>query len=78
MSEHTPARQGVRAASTVDEFCVDHRISRSKLYQLWNEGVGPRVIKLGHKMLITQEAAADWRAAREAATVQPSPKQTAA
>jgi integrase len=29
--EHSPARQGSRYASTIAEFCDDHRISRSML-----------------------------------------------
>jgi hypothetical protein len=56
-----------RAAYTVDEFCVAHRISRRKFYDLIEEGIGPRVMRIGTKVLITIEAAAAWRAEREAA-----------
>jgi hypothetical protein len=56
-----------RAAQTVAEFCEDNRISRALLYQLWNEGKGPRFIRLGpQKIVITAEASAAWRAEREA------------
>jgi hypothetical protein len=55
------------AAYTIAEFCTAHRISRSKLYQLWAAGAGPRMMKVGRKVLITNEAAAEWRRAREAA-----------
>jgi hypothetical protein len=57
-----------RAAYTVNEFCDAHRISRSKLYELWSAGIGPRFIQVGTKKIITNEAAADWRRAGEAAS----------
>jgi hypothetical protein len=53
---------------TVAEFCSAHKISRSKLYQLWRSGVGPRSIKIGSKHLITAEAACEWRRQLEVAT----------
>jgi len=49
------------AAYTIAEFCDSHRISRSKLYELWDVGKGPRVMCVGTKKLISMEAAADWR-----------------
>jgi hypothetical protein len=82
MSLHSPGRQtgrrikasgveGVgpqdRAAFTIAEFCEAHRISRSKLYQLWAAGIGPRFMKVGVKVLISIEAAADWRRQSERA-----------
>ena len=45
-SEHSPADivgcvpDARRAAYTIAEFCAAHRISRSKLYELWAAGVG--------------------------------------
>jgi hypothetical protein len=72
--EHSPARQTGggrepgRAAYTVSEFCDAHRISRSKLYELWAAGVGPRFVRIGTKKIITIEAAADWRREGEAAS----------
>jgi hypothetical protein len=65
LQEHAPARQG---AFTVAEFCDCHRISRTKLYGLWKAGTGPRVMRIGTKVLISVEAAAAWRAEREAAS----------
>jgi hypothetical protein len=64
--EHSPARQGGRCAFTISEFCEEHRISRSKLYQLWGAGAGPRVMCVDSKKLISIEAAAEWRRACEA------------
>ena len=74
LQEHSSARHTVngqdagRAAYTVNEFCDAHRISRSKLYELWSAGIGPRFIQVGTKKIITNEAAADWRRAGEAAS----------
>ena len=72
--EHSPARVthgGVktsRAAFTVSEFCDAHRISRSKLYQMWAAGAGPRFMRVGAKKIISVDAAADFRRALEAAS----------
>jgi hypothetical protein len=59
-----------RAAFTVSEFCAAHRISRTKLYELWAAGTGPRFFYIGVKKIITAEAAADWRRERELASSQ--------
>jgi predicted DNA-binding transcriptional regulator AlpA len=67
-SEQLPVRQGEIAAYTVDEFCKAHRLSRSTLYQFWRDGAGPRKMQIGTKVLISVEAAADWRRAREIAS----------
>jgi len=45
----------------IPEFCAAHRISRTYLYQLLKAGRGPRVMRMGKRVLITVEAAADWR-----------------
>ncbi len=65
-TSHEIPSPGPRAAFTIAEFCDAHRISRSKLYQLFDEGTGPRVMRVGVKLLITAEAAAEWRREREA------------
>jgi hypothetical protein len=57
-----------RAAYTIDEWCAAHRLSRRKFYDLQEQGVGPRLMRIGSKVLISVEAAADWRAEREAAS----------
>jgi hypothetical protein len=59
-----------RATYTVAEFCSTHRMSRSALYKLWQMGIGPRYMRTGGKVLISVEAAADWRREREAASAQ--------
>lgn len=52
---------------TVDLFCHRHGLSHSFYYKLKAQGLGPREIRLNSKVLITREAAADWRREREAA-----------
>lgn len=55
-------------AFTIAEFCRRHMLSRPTYNRLRASGRGPREIKLDQKVLITKEAAADWRREREAAT----------
>ncbi len=55
-------------AFSVDEFCAAHRICRANFYGLLKKGEGPRIMKVGGRTLISVEAAADWRRAREADT----------
>jgi hypothetical protein len=57
---------------SVRQFCHAHNISRGYLYQLWNEGRGPRRTKLGRRTLISGESAAAWRRRMEQETVQES------
>lgn len=54
-------------AYSVDEFCTRHRISRTLFYKMKSEGLMPATFKLGTRVLISREAAAAWRRAREAA-----------
>lgn len=54
-----------RDALTVTEFAARHGISRAHLYDLLREGLGPRVMRVGRRTLISREAAADWRRAME-------------
>lgn len=54
-----------RAASTIDEFCEAHRISKPMLYKLWKLGLGPKFMSVGAKRLISNEAGAAWRGESE-------------
>jgi hypothetical protein len=56
-----------RKAFTVDEFCTNHSISRAMFYKLAKAGMGPRVMRVGTKQLVSEEEAAAWRAERTAA-----------
>lgn len=54
---------------TVPEFCQEHGgISKVFFYKLLKEGKGPRLMKVGRRTLITQEAAAEWRKQMEQET----------
>jgi hypothetical protein len=52
---------------TIREFCEAHKISQAFYYIMKNEGWGPAEMRAGHRVLISYEAAADWRRTREAA-----------
>src|SRR5262245_29279774 len=54
-------------AYTIKEFCEAHRISIAFYYVMKDAGWGPREMRAGTRVLISHEAAADWRRAREAA-----------
>jgi predicted DNA-binding transcriptional regulator AlpA len=68
LETNSPARQTERAAYTFPEFCATYRVSRSAVYKMWAAGTGPRVMRLGAKILISAEAAEDWRRRLEAAS----------
>ena len=57
---------GQPLAFSVAEFCRAHSISPRTYYRLRAEGRGPAEIRIGHCILISQEAAARWRAWMEA------------
>ena len=61
-------RQNPPLAFSVEAFCDAHGIGRTHFYSLVKDGTAPRLFKVGRRTLISAEAAADWRAEREAAT----------
>lgn len=58
----------MKDAATIPQFCDGHNISRTHFYQLLKEGRGPRLMKVGRRTLISQEAAVEWRRRMEAET----------
>jgi predicted DNA-binding transcriptional regulator AlpA len=56
-----------RKASSIDEFCLAHGISRAMFYKLLKQGLAPRLMTVGTRRLVSDEAAADWRRQMEAA-----------
>jgi predicted DNA-binding transcriptional regulator AlpA len=50
-------------ASTIDEFCEQHRFSRAFFYKLQKAGKAPRVMHVGARRLISDEDATAWRRA---------------
>lgn len=55
----------------VDEFCLRHRFSSQLFYKLKPQGLMPATFNVGTRVLISREAAAAWRRARENATQAP-------
>jgi len=56
-----------KAASSIDEFCAAHSISRAMFYKLLKQGNGPRLMNVGTRKLVSDESAAEWRRQMEAA-----------
>jgi predicted DNA-binding transcriptional regulator AlpA len=52
-------------AYDIIEFCHLHSISRSGFYNSLKNGTGPRVMRVGSRVLISKEAAEAWRRERE-------------
>jgi hypothetical protein len=56
------------AAYSIREFCTAHRISLDHYYKQQRLGLGPTVMRVGHRSLISFESAGEWRRAREEAS----------
>jgi hypothetical protein len=52
-------------AFSIEEFCARHRISPQLFYKLKPLGLMPVTFRVGTRVLISREAAAAWRRARE-------------
>jgi hypothetical protein len=62
LDQRSPARQDRGGgASTIDEFCAAHKISRATFYNLLKIGKAPRVMVVMRRRLISDESAAAWR-----------------
>jgi hypothetical protein len=60
---HSSKRRGrPPAAYTIKEFCESHRLGLSSYYELKKRGLGPREKRILTHVIITDEAAAEWRA----------------
>jgi predicted DNA-binding transcriptional regulator AlpA len=53
-------------AYSIRAFCRRHGISEAFYYKLRQQSLAPREMRLGSRVLISREAAAAWRRAREA------------
>ena len=60
-------------AFSIATFCRRNAISESFYHKLQQQGLGPRILRLGTRTLITREAAAAWRREREAETAAINP-----
>jgi hypothetical protein len=56
------------AAYSISAFCVAHDLSESFFHKLKKAGKTPREMRVNGRILITHEAAADWRRDREIET----------
>lgn len=52
-------------ALSIPEFCERNNFSRAHFYNIVKAGIGPRVMRVGKRVLITPSAAAEWRRERE-------------
>jgi hypothetical protein len=59
------------ASFTVSEWCSARKISRSKFYELKQQGLAPRLHHAGNKQLISPESDRDWIRQREAEAAEP-------
>ena len=59
--------RGPQDVFSIDEFCAAHRLSPSMYWKLQGQGLGPREMRVGRRVLISPEAAEQWRRTREAA-----------
>ena len=48
------------AAYTVQEFCEAFRLSRATFYNLVRRGEGPRLLRVGRKVLVSTDAISDF------------------
>jgi hypothetical protein len=56
------------ACFSIRTFCLAHHISESMFHKMRAAGLGPQVMRVGTRILVTFEAATAWRAEREAAS----------
>jgi len=54
-----------RVAYTIREFCEAHGLSEGMYHKLKKDRLQPKEMKIGRHIMISHEAAADWRRARE-------------
>ncbi len=72
-----PERQIVRLGTDKDafnivEFCQRHGLSRASFYNLEKAGQAPRIMRVGARVMVSKEAAADWRRERETVAAKPA------
>jgi predicted DNA-binding transcriptional regulator AlpA len=64
-------------AYSIPEFCQRLGISNSFYFKMQTEGLGPRVMRVGHRVLISKESAAEWRREREISSAAESTEKAA-
>ncbi len=65
MSFHDYRRQKEMTAHTITydipDFCYHHKISRSLFYKLKKLKLAPKMMRVGTRVLITEDSAKEWR-----------------
>lgn len=77
-SRRQPRPESPADCLSIEEFCARHRISKQFYYKLRAEGRGPTEIRLGSRVLISKEAAEDWRRRMQEAPPKEAPPKPAA
>ena len=57
-----------RAAYSIPEWAKRNGISVSMYHKIQKQGLGPRIMRVGSRTLISREADEQWRREREAAS----------
>jgi predicted DNA-binding transcriptional regulator AlpA len=66
MSTETTLQSPVtQTALSVAQLCARNQISRVTFYELRKQGKGPRIMRVGRRVLISVAAEADWHQALE-------------
>jgi hypothetical protein len=52
---------------SIDTFCARHGMSPQMYVKMRQQGLGPREFRIGSRVKISKEAAAEWRRERELA-----------
>jgi hypothetical protein len=63
-------------AFSIKQFCELHGISLDFYFKLQRRGLGPKVMRVGARTLISQESAAEWRRACEQGAPPTTPGET--
>jgi predicted DNA-binding transcriptional regulator AlpA len=64
------------AAYSIAEFCRAHRVSRAFFYVLLKRGDAPKIMRIGKRRLVSDEAARDWRQRMERAAAEQDQPET--
>jgi predicted DNA-binding transcriptional regulator AlpA len=69
-SETKGTHMETKDAYSILEFCQRHGLSRSAFYNAVKAQQGPRLMKVGNRVMISRESAEQWRREREIAAPQ--------
>jgi len=65
-----PPIRGPPLAFSIKEFCEAHSISKETFFKMRHRGIGPTEMRIGRRVLISDESARAWRRAREQAATE--------